>query len=463
MLQKFINKMRREEIPEAAIDVFSQFYHDFIHGKRTTIRESDLLPMKTGDIGSMDQMGPFAEKGNEGLKKIVVIKLNGGLGTTMGLQAPKSLIEVKNGLSFLEITLNQIHRLGERLGVTIPLSVMNSFFTHEETLRELALHTNLPAALRGNFLQHKFPKVNAVTLGPASCPNDVSREWNPAGHGDLLLALDTSGLLATLLEKGYRYLFVSNIDNLGASVDPLILGYFISENLDFLMEVTDRTPMDRKGGHLARLKNGRLTLREAAQCDPADAEYFSDLNRHPFFNTNNLWFDLVSVDKAIRTGKCSEFPFVINRKKLITNDPSSPDMIHIESALGSAISLFDKSAAIRVPRSRFAPVKNCDELLLIRSDYFLLNDDYRIQANPDRTSQKAQITLDPACYARIDQIKERFPQGAPSLVQCDSLSIKGDVKFGRNVVVKGNVSITNAAPHQALIEDNRVLSGAITF
>ena len=462
-LAPFVKKMRLEGIPEAATEVFARFYRQFFEGKCATIPESDLVPLQGDEIESVDRLHRYAATGSEALKKTVIIKLNGGLGTTMGLKAPKSLIKVKDGLSFLDVTIRQTHHFDVHLGLTIPLALMNSFFTDAETGRALDHYRDLPADLRQSFLQHKFPKVLAATHEPASCPAHPTLEWNPAGHGDLLLALDTSGLLQSLLTRGYRYLFVSNIDNLGSEIDLGILGYFSSERQDFLMEVTDRTAMDRKGGHLARLKNGRLVLREAVQCDPADQASFSDIKRHPFFNTNNLWLNLESVRWAVKEKKCADFPFVTNRKKLDPLDPASPDVFHLESVLGSAISLFEKSAAVRVPRSRFLPVKNCEELLLMWSDYYVLEKDYRICANPARKSPRVQVSLDPTFYSRVDLLQSRFPFSAPSLVNCESLSIRGDVQFGRDVVIRGAVSITNTGTHQATIKDNAEISGDLVF
>ena len=367
-------------------------------------------------------------------------------------------------MSFLDITVQRIRHQSEQLGMTIPLLLMNSFFTDALTRNAIAPMRHLPADSIQCFIQNKFPKVLAATLEAASCPQDTSLEWNPAGHGDLLLSLSTSGMLERLLRKGCRYLFVSNVDNLGAEIDLRILGYCAARHLDFLMEVTDRTAMDRKGGHLARrLKNGRLALREAVQCGPADAAFFSDTARHRFFNTNNLWISLDAIDRVIRTGKNIDLPLIINRKTLIPHDHASPAVYHLESAIGSAISLFEKSAALRVPRSRFVPVKNCDELLLVWSDCFVLQPDYRLCPNPARKSAEISLTLDPAFYSRIDLLESHFPCGAPSLVDCGSLSVKGDVKFGRNIAVRGPVSITNATADQVTIEDNAVITGNVQF
>jgi UTP--glucose-1-phosphate uridylyltransferase len=458
----FINKMRHERIPGNAIDVFVNFYRRLADGFSATIPESAIVPLKSEAIADRSDLCSYEAKGHEALAQTAVIKLNGGLGTTMGLQGPKSLINAKNGLTFLAVTLQQIRHMNRQRGLTVPLVLMNSFFTDSDTRNTLLKDGS--ADLVRYFTQHKFPKILETTLEPVSYPEDPSLEWHPAGHGDLLLSLENSGLLSRLLQTGCRYLFISNIDNLGAEIDPCILGYFAGKHLDFLMEITDRTEMDRKGGHPARLKNnGRLILREAAQCDPADSDFFSDIGRHPFFNTNNVWISCEAAQRIVREGKNADILPVINRKSLRPHDSASPAVFHLESALGSAISLFDNGAAVRVPRSRFTPVKTCEELLLLWSDCYLLRPDGRLRADTARASAHVTVTLDPHYYATVDLLQSHFPHGAPSLVNCKSFSVKGDVKFGRAVVLRGDVSIVNATSAQAVVEDNAVITGSRIF
>lgn len=224
------------------------------------------------------------------------------------------------------------------------------------------------------------------------------------------------------------------------------------------MEVTERTFMDRKGGHLARKKGGRLILREAAQCPEKDLKEFGDVNRHRFFNTNNLWINLDSLKKLIQNGNFFlDLPMIRNIKKLDPLNNNTPDVYQLESAMGSAISVFNASSALLVPRSRFSPVKSCDELLLLWSDYFLLSEDFKVVYSPSRKSPKVSINLDPLFYSRIDLLEERFPDGAPSLLLCNSLKVQGDVKFGKNITIKGDVSIYNRCSSQKLIPDNSIL------
>ena len=152
-----------------------------------------------------------------------------------------------------------------------------------------------------DFVQHKEPKLLVDGLAPAEWPADPSLEWCPPGHGDIYTALLTSGMLDALLERGYRYAFMSNSDNLGAVLDPRILGWFAREGLPYAAEVTERTEADRKGGHIARARgDGGLVLRETAQTPEEDMGAFTDVDRHPYFHVNNLWVDLRALATLLR-------------------------------------------------------------------------------------------------------------------------------------------------------------------
>ncbi len=132
-------------------------------------------------------------------------------------------------------------------------------------------------------MQHKFPKILQKDYSPASWPKNPKLEWNPPGHGDVYTALLTSGMLDSLLADGIIYAFISNSDNLGARLDESLLGYFAHHQFPFMMEVAEKTPADIKGGHLARHKNGRLILREAAQCPANELGHVSGHSTLPVF------------------------------------------------------------------------------------------------------------------------------------------------------------------------------------
>jgi len=458
----FVDKMEREGQPRTAIDIFLRYYDALRHGKTGCIAESEIDPIADGDIAGFSDIADLHIIGEEALTHAVVIKLNGGLGTSMGLYTAKSLIPVKNGLSFLDITALQIRDLNKRFGLSIPLIMMNSFNTESDTIKALEKYPDIKTGIPQSFIQNKFPKINAADLSPVDAPHDRRLEWNPPGHGDLYAAIQSSGVLDKLLEHGYKYAFISNIDNLGAALDTRILGYFAYENFPFLMEVTDRTFMDRKGGHIARRKNGQLVLREAAQCPPESIGLFMNTDLHRYFNTNNLWIRLDALRDIWNRGTFT-LPMIRNVKKLDTRDEDSPDVIQLESAMGSALSVFENAGALRVPRSRFAPVKNCEDLLLLWSDYYDLTEDHRIVMNKRHKSIQMNVRLDPQYYGTLNKLNDRFPAGAPSLVECESVNIFGDVKFGKDVVITGQTSVINATGKQAFICDGTHLTGNITL
>jgi UTP--glucose-1-phosphate uridylyltransferase len=456
----FVAKMTREGQPPAAVDVFLRYYDALRHGKTGYIAEEDIDPVAENGIAGFADIADLHVAGEEALPHTAVIKLNGGLGTSMGLCTAKSLITVKNGLSFLDITAMQLRCLNRRFGLSIPLIMMNSFNTERDTLAALDGYPDIRTGIPPSFIQHKFPKILAADLSPVECPQDARLEWNPPGHGDLYAAIQSSGTLDILLKRGYRYAFISNIDNLGAALDTRILGYFADRGFPFLMEVTDRTFMDRKGGHIARMKNGQLALREAAQCPPESIDSFMDTDLHKYFNTNNLWIRLDALRDIWSRGTFT-LPMIRNMKKLDARDAASPDVIQLESAMGSALSVFENAGALRVPRSRFAPVKNCEDLLLLLSDYYDLTEDYRIVMNARHKSIQMDVRLDPMFYGTLDKLKERFPAGAPSLAGCESLSVAGDVRFGSDIVITGQTSIVNTTDGQAFIGDRTRLTGEV--
>ena len=282
-----VEKMERADVPRAAIDNFRHYYEQLDAGESGMIPESDIDPVH--DVQDAESL-PDADAP---LDEAVIIKLNGGLGTSMGMERAKSLLEVKDGLTFLDVIARQVLRLRERSGARLPLVLMNSFYTREDSLALLGGYDKRAADVPPDFVQHKEPKLLVDGLMPADWPPNPGLEWCPPGHGDIYPALLTSGMLERLLERGYHYAFMSNSDNLGAVLEPRILAWFAAEGLPYLAELTERTAADRKGGHLGRRKDGGgLVLRETAQTPDEDLDAFTDAARHPYFHINNLWVDL---------------------------------------------------------------------------------------------------------------------------------------------------------------------------
>ena len=298
----------------------------------------------------------------EVLDQVVVVKLNGGLGTRMGLSGPKSLVEVRPGTSFLDVLARQALALRERHGARLPLVLMNSAATRGPSLDALRRHDGL--RVRGlplEFLQGREPKIRAGDLRPVRWPADPGLEWCPPGHGDIYTALAASGMLDALLGAGLRYAFVSNCDNLGALADVRIAAWLAAGQVPFALEAVRGTPAGRRGGHLARYR-GRVVLRETAQVPGGDTS-FTDVERWRWYNTNNIWIDLRALrDLQAADPAAPALPLIVNRKTVDPRDPASTPVIQLEWAMGAAIGWFpapgrSTSPVPGSPRSR--PPRTC--------------------------------------------------------------------------------------------------------
>ena len=287
-LENFIDKMQKENLDDIVLKSFSYYFQKVQKGETGELSEDSIRPPQSVNITKYEDL---KDKSNKYLKDLVVIKLNGGLGTSMGLKKAKSLLKVKEEKSFLDIIAQQIIRLREKSGTKIPLMLMDSFNTRKDSLELLSKYEDLKIDdLPLDFLQNKYPKIVRSDLSPLHKEND-KLNWNPPGHGEIYTAMKISGTLEKLLNNGYKYAFISNSDNLGAIVDKQILNYFANLEIPFLMEVCKRTEMDKKGGHLAETKEGQLILREVAQCPEEDIEEFQNINKYKYFNTNNFWIN----------------------------------------------------------------------------------------------------------------------------------------------------------------------------
>jgi UTP--glucose-1-phosphate uridylyltransferase len=450
-------KMRAEGLPPVAIDTFRRYWEQLRSGATGLVPEAEIEPV--ADLPDARALGDHGAAGRAALDATVVVKLNGGLGTSMGMSRAKSLLPVKGDRCFLDIVAEQVLALRAESGARLPLVLMNSFRTRDDSLARLARHPGLAADLPADFLQHKVPRLRVEDAQPVEWPADPEAEWCPPGHGDLYTALVTSGMLDRMREAGYRWAFVSNADNLGAVLDPNVLGWVASEDVPFLMEVARRTEADRKGGHLARRPGGGLLLRESAQCPEADAAAFQDVSRHRFFNTNTLWLDLDALHRALEArDRVLGLPMIRNEKHVVPGDPDTPRVYQLETAMGAAISVFDGARALHVPRTRFAPVKTTDDLLVVRSDAYELSPRGELlpAVAPDALPV---VELDPRHFKLVDDFDAHFPKGPPSLCACRRLRVRGDVYFGAGVVVEGDVEVAAGGDARREIADGTRLVG----
>lgn len=455
---RFAEKMRAAGLPSLAIEAFRQAFTRFAGGEQGTISRHDI--MRVDDLPHSTELHGVRDAGRAALDRTVVIKLNGGLGTTMGMTQAKSLLPAKDGHTFLDVIVGQVLHLRRQHGCRLPLVLMNSFRTREGSLAALAKHPTLPVlGIPQDFLQHKVPRIVRDGLTPATWEREPEHEWCPPGHGDIYAALETSGTLNALLEGGFEHAFVSNADNLGAVLDLDILGWFATENAPFAMEVAERTEADKKGGHLARTRDGNLLLRESAQCPEDEKADFQDIAVHRYFNTNNLWVNLRALRAALDANQgVLPLPLIANEKPVDPDDPGSPRVVQLESAMGAAIAVFPGARALCVPRARLVPVKSTSDLLALWSDAHVLAPDWQVIVSPRRTLGPLYVDLDQRFFRQVPEMEARFPGGAPSLVDCARFVVEGDVRFAGRAVARGNVTV-RATDGPRLVPDGTVLEG----
>jgi UTP--glucose-1-phosphate uridylyltransferase len=247
-------------------------------------------------------------------------------------------------------------------------------------------------------------------------------------------------MLDELLGEGVDFAFISNSDNLGAEPDARIPAWAAANDVPFVMEVVRGTAADRKGGHIARRReDGRIVLRETAQTPPDD-DSFTDVERWRYYNTNNLWVDLKALKRLLQDDPAGpHLPLIVNRKTVDPRNPDSTPVLQLETAMGAAIGAIEGARAVLVPRTRFAPVKTTDDLLVVRSDAYALDDGGAMR--PTFDGPPPVVALDPRFYKSLPDLEQRFPKGPPSLREATRFAVTGDVTFGADVVVRGDAEV----------------------
>jgi len=437
----FEQKMKAEGLSAAAIAAFKYNYFKLASGANLMIPEASIAPVE-----SLPSYESLSAEDPSLLSKTVMLKLNGGLGTGMGLEKAKSLLKISGDDTFLDCIAKQVEHMRKQYNSPLAFMLMNSFSTSADTLEALSKYEGLASAGLGlEFVQNKAPKVTEADLTPALWPASPGHEWCPPGHGDLYPAMLGSGTLDNLLAQGFKYMFVSNSDNLGATMDLKLLTWFAQSGAPFAMECAERTDADKKGGHLAKKGDG-LLLRESAQCPDEDEKAFQDVSKHKFFNTNNLWVDLEALKSAFdKHDGALPLPVIKNSKTVDPRDKKSTKVLQLETAMGAAIECFEGAQAILIPRSRFAPVKTTGDLLALLSDAYEVTADSRMVLKDARNGVPPNIKLDGG-YKFVDDMYTLVPAGAPSLIDCKKLVVEGTkVEFAAGVVIKGSVTIKNGS------------------
>lgn len=434
-------KMRSVALSPAAVEAFHHSVNVLVSQQSMLIPEAEIEPAR--DVADWEEAVASTEEADASLlAQTVLVKLNGGLGTSMGLQKAKSLLEIKPGVTFLDLIVRQVKSLRETAGVPVSLLLMNSFSTSADTMAYLSRYAEdgFADASSVEMLQNRVPKLETDTLRPVSYPAHPELEWCPPGHGDIYPALLGSGRLDKLLAAGVKYAFISNSDNLGARLDTRFLRWFAESNAPFVMEVTRRTAADRKGGHLAtRRADGQPLLREVAQCPEEDVAAFQDIEKHRYFNTNNLWVRLDVLRQFMAdNGGVIPLPVICNAKTVDPRDASTQKVYQLETAMGAAIQCFPGARAVCVPRTRFFPVKTTSDLLLLRSDAVEIDASGCMRLAPECGGVAPIISLDAKHYKFVDSLDAL---GIPSLKHVTRLTVTGEHHFTEGEALSGEVTI----------------------
>ena len=432
-------KMLGVGLSRAAIEAFRHSVGVLASQQSMMIPEGEIEPAR--DVAAWEELVAATPEADAALlAQAVLVKLNGGLGTGMGLQKAKSLLEIKPGVTFLDTIVRQVQSLRARAQYPVNLLLMNSFSTSEDTMAHLAQYADFADAAKVEMLQNRVPKLATDTLEPVEYPANPELEWCPPGHGDIYPALVGSGWLDKLLAAGVKYAFVSNSDNLGAQLDTRFLRWFAESGAPFVMEVTRRTEADKKGGHLATRKSvGQPILREVAQCPDEDVADFQNIEKHRYFNTNNLWIRLDALKEVQdANGGVLPLPVICNSKTVDPRDAASQKVYQLETAMGAALQCFPGARAVCVPRSRFFPVKTCSDLLLLRSDAVVIDEAGAMKLAPECHGVAPVVLLDGKLYKLVESLDAL---GVPSLKNVSKLVVTKPHTFAPGEALCGEVMI----------------------
>uniref|UniRef100_A0A914CVW0 UTP--glucose-1-phosphate uridylyltransferase n=1 Tax=Acrobeloides nanus TaxID=290746 RepID=A0A914CVW0_9BILA len=293
--------------------------------------------------------------------------------------------------------------------------------------------------------------------GKADEKNDEG--WYPPGHGNIFQSLAYSGILDELLEQGRDICFVSNIDNTGANVDLRIANAMCNGVADYIMEVTDKTPADVKGGTLIEI-NGKIMHLEMPQVPEDHVEDFCSMTTFRIFNTNNIWVNLRAVKEKLNS---ISMEIIANKKKL----KNGQEVIQLETSIGGSIRNFESALSVRVGRHRFLPVKKTQDLAAIMSDLYIVDGNYVLRLNPERPIPTAPIVKLSKHFDSVHEFQRRF-KSISSMKDVVHLTVSGDVVFGKNVVLKGVVVIIADEGHsieitQGSFIENKICTGRLRF
>jgi len=398
------------------------------------------------------------ERAKQILSKLVVVCLNGGIGGRMGMKGPKCGLQIltqaglQTPLTFLDCKVMQIEELNNEYDVDVPLVLMNSEKTDAPTRKMIEKYKGKRVSIH-TFLQSRYPFMYKDTLAPVSDASTNDDSWYPPGSGEVFTGMHRSGLLEQFLKEGKEHMFVSNVENLGGTVDLKLLEHLAGDGskLEFLIEVTNRISTDESGG--TPVKYGeRVHIMEISQV-PYDQVGRFGVSKFKYWNTNNIWAKMKVINNLIRLGSL-EFDFIVKYKSV-----KGRGVLQIETPSAMAIHSFKKSASIMVPRSRHRQVKKTSQLLQVQSELYEIEKGQLVM-NPKRVPPTEPVVKLGEEFQSLDQYEKRF-KTLPNILELDHLTVSGNVTFGSNVILKGTVIIVAETGSRIDIPDNVVLENKI--
>ncbi|KAL3012496.1 hypothetical protein AAZX31_06G001800 [Glycine max] len=337
------------------------------------------------------------------LDKLVVLKFNGSQGRNMCFDGPKSAIDICDGLTYLDLIINQIETLNSKYGSRVPLLLFNKDDIHDSSLKVLEKYSKSSVEVH-TFKQGEDRELKS--LGEYYSKEEV----HPFDDVDVFRLLMTGGTLDSLLSQGKEYILVLKSDNVATVLDPNILNHLMINDIEYCMEVTPSNSFN------LMLPTTKFKLREIG----------GDQDKHDNFkliDTTNMWVSLRAIKRFVDTVE------VRQKKPSFSKD----------TAAGPAIKFFDNVFGVSVPESRFLPLDATSDLLLLQSDLYTCREGV-LTRNPARTNPlNPVIDLGPE-FEKFGDFQSRF-RSIPSIIELDSLMVRGDVWFGANITLKGQVTI----------------------
>ncbi|KAJ6693863.1 hypothetical protein OIU85_004631 [Salix viminalis] len=393
------------------------------------------------------------------LDKIVVVKFNDTLGTAVGFNGPKSLIGIRDGLTSLDLIVNQIQSLNLTYGCHIPLVLMNTIRTHDDSLKALEKYSMsnvdiLPLS-QGQHPQKKSSDGQSIAdeLYPSDHAAAFLSLMKSSGTLDLLLSQRLSmhfvfhkivlltHVFAKMLEK--EYVHVVSSDNVAAAVDPRIMSHLSQNNIEYCVEVTPTSSYLSKS-KMVNQRQGMFELAEITRTVPKDST-----EKFKFIDTRSLWVNLKAIRRLVDTD-------ALKIENLSISKEMEGDQIVLqETAAGSPMQLFDKVIGINVPQFRAVQLNATSDLLLLQSDLYSTSEGVLVRNTAQANPANPCIELGPE-FEKVSDFQRRF-KSIPSIVGLDSLKVAGDVWFGAGVILKGRVSIVAKPGTKLEIPDGAVL------